>query len=120
MRATVATVVGMAAAAAGLVTLGCWLNVEAPVALLFGWIVFLYRVVPQIALDGPTLAVSATALVLFTAGVHGFGHRWAAGSGRRWRLRASLALVAAVVVLFAAGVAVIGIAHQTGWLLSFR
>jgi prepilin-type processing-associated H-X9-DG protein len=111
--------------AVGLILLGVLVAPEAPVALCLGWISFLIRVVPRLSPDGPNVAVSLTALVLFTVGIHWLGRAWrrhaagpAATAGTPWRLRWSLAVVALVFLMFTAGVAMIGVAHQLGWLLS--
>ena len=96
---------------------------DVPFALLFGWAPFLFRTVGRIAVDGPSVAVGGLALVLFTIGLHWAGHAWRRQRGTpesapsAWKLRYSLALVAALVVLFAAGISVIGITHQAVWLL---
>jgi hypothetical protein len=93
---------------------------EVPRTLFFGWMFFLGRVLPRVAPDWGTVAVSGTALVLFTAAVHWLGRSWSrqARPGQAWRVRWSLSLVAVVFLLFAAGVAVVGITHQVGWLLT--
>lgn len=96
---------------------------EVPFALLFGWAPFLFRTLPRITVDGPSVAVAGLALVLFTLGVHRAGRAWRRRAGTpastspAWKIRYSLALVAAVFILFTAGIALIGITHQTVWLL---
>jgi prepilin-type processing-associated H-X9-DG protein len=120
----VKTLVVLAILGAGLILLGVLLSPEAPAAICFGWIVFLWRVVPRLAPDGPTVAVSVTAVVLFTAGVHWLGRAWrrsAAGETTAmppWRLRWSLTVAALIFLMFTAGVAMIGMTHQLGWLLN--
>jgi hypothetical protein len=88
--------------------------VEEVRTLLFGWVEFLWRVVPQVAPDWPSVAVGVGAFALFGGGVHLFARaRWPG-----WKLRRTATVVVGCVVLFAAGVAVVGIAHQVGWLAS--
>lgn len=88
--------------------------VEEVRTLLFGWVEFLWRVVPQVAPDWPSVAVGVGAFALFAGGVHLFARaRWPG-----WKLRRTAAVVVGCVVLFAAGVAVVGITHQVGWLAS--
>ncbi len=96
---------------------------EVPFALLFGWAPFLFRTLARITVDGPSMAVGGLALVLFTTGVHWAGRAWRRRTGTpesvppAWKLRYSLALVATVFVLFAAGISLIGMTHQVVWLL---
>jgi hypothetical protein len=89
-------------------------------AALLGWVVFLYRTFSRIHVSWPKVAVSAAALVLFTAGVHLAGRWWLQQRqvDLPWKLRWSLATSALVVLLFAAGIAVVGIVHQSAWLAS--
>jgi hypothetical protein len=117
----------VAVLALGLLLLGVFVTPEAPAALALGWVAFLMRVVPRLSPDGPTVAVSLTAVVLFTAGIHWLARTWrrhAAGQTAAavppWRLRWSLAGVALVFLMFTAGVAMIGVTHQLGWLLTAK
>jgi hypothetical protein len=98
----------------GLVLLGAVTTIEVPWQLVTGWVPYLARVLPRMTIDLRTTAVGVAAFVLFLAGLHGLGR----AINRRWRLRWSLAAVAGVVVMFAAGICLIGAVHQTGWLLS--
>jgi hypothetical protein len=93
---------------------GAALADEVARTLLTGWAPFLVRVLPRVTIDWRTVGVGAAAVVLFAAGAH-----WLARSARKdWRVAWSLAAVGAVVVLFAAGICLIGVVHQTGWLLT--
>src|SRR5262245_19797971 len=89
-------------------------------AVTLGWAQFLWRVVPRITWDGTAIALTVTTFALFTFGVHWLGRAWLPGRGtdRRWRFGWSVCVSAAVVLLFAAGICMIGVTHQTGWLLS--
>lgn len=91
-------------------------------SLVFGWIVFLYHTLPRVTVDGPSVLVGCLALILFTAGVHAAGRGWRQKtlSAPHWKLRWSLAVVAVVFLLFAAGISLVGIVHQSGWLLTSR
>ena len=53
---------------------------QAAVALVFGWLSFLWRVIPQMTVYWPSVAVGLAALVLLVAGVH-----WGARTWRRNR-----------------------------------
>jgi hypothetical protein len=96
------------------------LPIDAILALLFGWVQYLYRVFPRITVDRGSGAVGAAAIVLFTAGVHAAGRSWRRRLNPEarpvWRLRWTLALVLVVVLLFASGIALVGITHQVAWL----
>lgn len=109
----------LALAVAVLIAVIVW-PLSITLSLVFGWVVFLYRTVPRMTVDGPSVFVAFAALVLFTAGVHGFGRTWRRRQPERppWKLRWSLAVVAVVFQLFAAGISLVGIVHQAGWLLT--
>ena len=94
---------------------------ELVIAVLFGWAAFLHRVGARLEISWPSIGVGVGAFVLFTLGVHMLCRRWrnaTAATGRPWRLRWSLAVTTFVVLLFVAGIALLGIVHQTGWLLT--
>jgi hypothetical protein len=96
---------------------------EGSIAVLFGWIPFLARVVPRMSVDWPSATVGMVAVGLFAAGVHGMGYTWRKPRSEeavgvpRWRVRWTISIVTLVLVLFAAGISIIGIVHQTGWLI---
>jgi hypothetical protein len=113
------------AVTAGFLLLGFVAGFELPWVLFAGWLFYLGRVLPRVSVEWPSVAVGVGAVMLFTAGVHRVGRTWArrphpgAGTGSRpWRLRWSLAAVAVVFLLFAAGIALVGITHQVSWLLT--
>jgi prepilin-type processing-associated H-X9-DG protein len=114
------------AAVVGLVLLAYFGSLEAPVALIFGWIAFLADVLPRMTVDGPGLLVAAIAAVLFAAGVHFTGRAWRRRpvteqeTSVPWRGRWSVAVIAAVFLLFTAGVAIVGTTHQIVWLFSSK
>jgi prepilin-type processing-associated H-X9-DG protein len=110
------------------ILLGCFLGAfvlvalvvsfEVAGALFFGWVPFLSRVLSQISPSRDIVAVSSAAVILFAAGVHWLGWTSYRSSERKWRLRWTFSIVTLVFLLFGAGTAMIGIVHQTGWLLS--
>lgn len=117
----------LALVAIGLGVVGCMIGGEAVQALLFGWIGFLTRVLPQVRVYWPSVALGATAFCLFVAGLH-----WllvqltprASAEGEAapvgWRFRWTAAAATMVVITFAAGIAMVGIVHQVGWLATSK
>jgi hypothetical protein len=99
----------------GVVLLFCW-SVDAARAVLIGWAEYMYRVVPQINVDGKTVLAGLIGFGLCVLGVHWFG-RWALRSSP-WKFGWSIAGVGTLIVAFAAGICMIGVTHQTGWLLT--
>ena len=93
---------------------------------MIGWVLFLYRVVPQAQIDAAGLATAGVRLVLFAAGTHAFlGWLYdqiqnAKPPHGHWKARWTVALVSVVVLMFVAGIATVGITHQTAWLLTSR
>lgn len=113
----------LALIAIGLGVLGSMTSGEAVSAILFGWIGFLTRVLPQVRVYWPSVALGATAFCLFVAGLHWFlvqltPRAPAEGEAApvRWRFRWTAAAATMVVITFAAGIAMVGIVHQVGWL----
>jgi hypothetical protein len=111
----------IAAVLAAVVGLGWLVTGEGVIALALGWFSFLRRVLPQMRFDGESAVVGVTAFVLLTAGVHWLAHgiRLSGANGEAvvpWRFRWTAALVLMVAVAFAAGIAVVGVVHQVGWL----
>jgi prepilin-type processing-associated H-X9-DG protein len=101
------------------------INFDVTRALVFGWALFLVDVLPRVTVNAASLIVAAIAILLFTGGVHVAGRRWRRappgpeqGNQAPWKLRWSLTMVAAVFLAFAAGICLVGITHQTVWLIS--
>jgi Protein of unknown function (DUF1559) len=90
--------------------------------LTLGWILYLIRVVPQIRLDLTGVVTAAFCLTGVLVGLHAFAGWIAAhnrgASGPRWEWRSTLTLVGVIVLAFVAGIAAVGVVHQTGWLMS--
>jgi hypothetical protein len=94
-----------------------------PFYLLFGWIPYLGRVVPQVRVDGAGVVTALVCVAGLAFGLHRFAgwlysHNHAADPTRRWRWGWTAALLAVVVLTFAAGVAAVGVTHQTAWLFT--
>jgi prepilin-type processing-associated H-X9-DG protein len=92
-----------------------------------GWALFLIRVVPQTQVGWAGVATALACLVAFAVGLHGF-LAWLfaqtgtaeQGAPRRWSPRWTGSIVALVVLMFVAGLATAGAAHQVGWLVTSK
>jgi Protein of unknown function (DUF1559) len=107
----------------GLILLLCLgMHADAILSLLFGWMWFLNRLSTSVRLDFHALITALVCLAGLTLGSHLF-LRWLTrgsepASPTPWRFRSTALLVGLTVVVFAAGISSVGIAHQTGWLLT--
>jgi prepilin-type N-terminal cleavage/methylation domain-containing protein len=89
---------------------------EIPVTLAFGWVTYLWRVVPKLHPDPWTVCTAVLCLAGVIVGSHCF-LRWAVGSESRWPWNRTLRGVGLIVLMFVAGIAVVGMIHQTSWLV---
>ena len=108
-----------------LAVVGYLATAEAVAALLFGWLSFFARVIPQVRVYWPSVILGTTAFVTFTIGLNWFLRQFtppsvaasnAQPASQGWRFRWTAAIVAMVVVAFAAGISLVGVVHQVGWL----
>jgi hypothetical protein len=98
--------------------LGPLFLVEVPLRLAFGWIAFLRRALPQIDWHLPAIATGLIALGGFVVGAQLLARqlwRQRAAAVGAWRWRWTLGGSAMLLLLFAAGTAMVGIVHQTIW-----
>ena len=95
-------------------------ELEVVALLVFGWINFLSRTLPEVRVPPASIAVglASVALVFF------LGHataRWlrreTSPAARPWRFRSTAMLIGGLVLLFACGTAATGAAHHVGWLI---
>src|SRR4051812_5720038 len=98
---------------------GAWLF-QVPFLLAVGWVGYLWRVVPQVKPDPWTVGTAVACLAGVVAGAHLF-LRWlhrasAQAEASPWPLKRTLRCVGLVVLMFVAGIAVVGMLHQTSWL----
>ena len=103
---------------------GMWLF-TLPFLLGLGWLAYLVRVLPEVSVNLGAVFFAVLTLLAFGVGAH-HALRWlyrswganADESGRVWLPRWTVSLTALLVLLFAANIAVVGIVHQTGWIVS--
>jgi hypothetical protein len=98
-------------------------------ALLFGWFSFLQKTLPRVTVEWRGIGVAGIAVVLFVSGSHWFA-TWYVGAqpatsdepakSISWRFRWTASIAALIVVMFCAGVAMVGVAHQIVWMLTSR
>lgn len=99
---------------------------DLPTALLVGWYSFLSRVLPRVTINWSGFATAIICLGGLVVGGDRFARWFVARLPRnqpsattaRWKFSHTVRLVALVVVAFTAGVAVVGMVHQTAWLFT--
>jgi prepilin-type processing-associated H-X9-DG protein len=125
------SIIGVILTILGLIFLACGgmaLPLDFAIALGFGWVMYLARVLPQVGIAWGGVITAALCLPLFLVGSHAF-LTWLYGQAgkeadpgdpvvRRWRPRWTVALGALIVLMFVAGLSAAGVAHQVGWLLT--
>jgi hypothetical protein len=123
-----------------LVVLSCsgmtWM-IELLFGAWFGWVSYLSRVGPQIRPDWPAVGIGIGALALFAVGLHWFmawfyaatiaakassseAASFGQSTGAGWLVRWTLSVVAIVVMMFVAGISMVGITHQVVWLANSK
>lgn len=102
---------------------GIWIpGVEIVFYLLVGWAPFLRRVGPQIHWRWDMVWSTAAYALTLVIGAHLF-LRWlhremsSTQASAKWRWSWTLSGFCLVLLMFTAGMAAIGVAHQTGWLI---
>lgn len=109
---------------------GFALPIDLAIAIVFGWVFYLVRVVPHIGVAWDAVITAAVCLILFLAGSHAV-LAWLYGylandadkgdsTPRRWKPRWTAALGMLIILMFVAGLSAAGIVHQAGWLLTSR
>lgn len=91
--------------------------------VLFGWYGFLDRSLLQFQPDMPSMVIGITAFLFLFVAIHMLGRVWwrshataAARSVSSWSWRSTTAVVAGIVVMFAASIAMISSMHQLVWM----
>jgi len=110
--------------------------------LLFGWAWHVYRLVGLVRIDWPELAGAAFLLSVFGLGLHWFCSWFASAKSARqnsetsefpevdksiaieakslWRPKWTVAIVAVVLLMFIAGISMVGVTHQVAWLFTAK
>ncbi len=89
--------------------------------LLFGWVGYLARVVPQVSVRWDGIGYFVGAIVLLGLTIHRIAswlRREMSAQQHRWKWRSTGMVLGIVIVMFVAGIAMIGITHQSYWLVS--
>jgi prepilin-type processing-associated H-X9-DG protein len=107
-----------------LACIGIAVPLDLAFAVVFGWIIFLIRVLPEVRINGWGVATAVACLVPLAVGTQWFlgwlcqgPAKGSTGDGLRWRLRWTGGSIAIVVLMFVAGLAAGGVAHQVVWLV---
>jgi hypothetical protein len=106
----------------------CCLVPDFGLTVAWGWFGFLARVVPEVAVNWGGVFTAVACLGVLAVGLQVF-LRWffahlqrpageSDGAERRWAWRWTASLLVLTILLFVAGIAAVGIAHQTAWLLT--
>lgn len=95
------------------------------VTLVFGWLKFIGTVLPDVQVRWDGVAMAGVAFVLFVAVAHYLAswlyrefHRNNSDESapRSWRLRWTLSFSVVLILLFVAGISLVGVTHQAVWL----
>jgi hypothetical protein len=100
---------------------------EIGIDLVFGWIAFLWRVVPSVRIQWDGIAIFAGASIALIVILHSFLNWLTTAAANpectpkpRWRWKWTIAIATGVLVIFVAGISVVGVTHQTYWLASSK
>lgn len=96
-------------------------------ALLFGWVVYLFETLPQISVSVSGVLSAVICLGLLGAGLHAFLSWFYRSLPQKeedveprgpWQVRWTASLLGLFMLMFVAGTATVGFAHQTAWLVT--
>jgi hypothetical protein len=96
---------------------------EIGIDLVFGWVAFLWRVVPSVRIQWDGIAIFAGASIALIVILHSFLNWLTTATANpestlkpRWRWKWTIAIAAGVLAIFVAGISVVGVTHQSYWL----
>jgi hypothetical protein len=99
--------------------IGCLFPFQIVYYLAVGWFLYLNRVIPEIQVNWSGVATAVVCLALLAVGLHWF-LRWLSSArapeAKPWPFRWTATILSVVVLVFVAGIAVVGITHQTAWI----
>lgn len=121
---------GLVLVGIGLACLSNLVVVQTEFALLFGSVVFLYRVLPNVTISASGVFTAIVTVAGLTVGLHYFCS-WlrrsikpaddiAAEVCTPWKWQWTYVLLGVIVLMFTAGVAQVGLSHQVVWLATTR
>jgi hypothetical protein len=88
--------------------------------LLLGWLYFPLGTIPRMTVDWPAALLGLASFIAFVGGLHlavrAFFRGASTGSAFQWSFRSTLAVALALLLMFAAGTAIVGATHQAVWL----
>ncbi|MFM7059400.1 MAG: DUF1559 domain-containing protein [Planctomycetota bacterium] len=94
--------------------------VEVPWLLVFGWYSFLHETLPAVRPDVPAIITALLAFGLLTGGLHIGVRRLLASRPAShpgiWKLRWTIASISLVLLLFTAGIGLVGVVHHVAWM----
>jgi hypothetical protein len=109
-----------------LMCMGFTLPLEVAFYSLCGWAVFLVKTIPQASVEPAAIAVAAGSLAvllvlfhLLSRGIHRQVSREQTNP-RPWKFRWSASIIFLVLSLFTAGICVLVMIHETGWLVTSK
>jgi hypothetical protein len=93
------------------------------VTLVFGWVGFLFRVLPEASFNASAIAQTLAVGAVLGGGAH-VSLRWLwrqvrAEEASPWPARWTASLLALLVLLFCATMATVGVGHHVGWLAAY-
>lgn len=100
----------------GMATGQFWM-LEVPVRLATGWVAYLDRAERNVAPDLMHVASAVTCLVGTAIVAHLFLRWLAASAGHKWPAKRTFQVLVLVALMFASGLAVVGLVQQTSWLI---
>ena len=116
-------------------SIGLTILVEIPLLLVLGWIYFLWKTLPSVQPDWSAIGLALITLALLIAGIHRTGRRWASGQAMTadgglnsvaanerpqfvWKARWTASVIVALLLIFTAGISVVGVVHQAVWMMT--
>ena len=132
MRPKVLLITVLSAALVLLTCMGFALPVDFAVAMGLGWAWYVARTYPEVQVAPAGVATATVCLILFVVGSqlflnwlyravqHRAGRKSDLHGNERWKWRWTASLTTVIVLMFVAGMSVVGMTHQLGWLFNSK